>query len=240
MARVADRRTLWRLISRNASRHLPTKPSRSSDASCSTFCRKASAASVITACSLALPARLTSNTPANCSGSLHPWPKTRRSNPRMHARHAHAAGDACSSSKPLNAGPSPGHRRQPPTQPGPPRHDPAWLTCILPRGQCASGKDHAHARAPATSAMSHPPRGPTRYQRLTSPPVVSTAPTRTFAAGCPARRSSTRKPKTHRSASVARGFLLWRISYTCRCPISFTVSEIPRPDGESGPRSRSC
>jgi hypothetical protein len=22
---------------------------------------------------------------------------------------------------------------------------------------------------------------------------------------------------------VARGFLLWRISYTCRCPISFTI-----------------
>jgi len=32
-----------------------------------------------------------------------------------------------------------------PTRPGPPRHDPAWLACIPPRGQCASGEDHAHA-----------------------------------------------------------------------------------------------
>lgn len=36
----------------------------------------------------------------------------------------------------------------------------------------------------------------------------------------------TRKP--HRPPPVARGFLLWRISYTCRCPISFTHAAIQR------------
>ncbi|MEK9212526.1 hypothetical protein, partial [Sphingomonas sp. 2378] len=37
-------------------------------------------------------------------------------------------------------------------------------------------------------------------------------------------------PKPHSSPRVARGFLLWRISYTCRCPISFTEADI---DGEA-------
>ena len=63
----------------------------------------------------------------------------------MPARHAHAAADAWSSSKPSNDGASPAHRRMPPTRPGPPRHDPAWLALIPPRDLCASGDDDAHA-----------------------------------------------------------------------------------------------
>jgi hypothetical protein len=91
------------------------------------------------------PARLTSNTPANCSGSPRPWPQPHPSSPMMPDRHAHAAADACSSSRPSNAGASPAHRRMPPTRPGPPRHDPAWLALIQPRGLYAPGDDDAHA-----------------------------------------------------------------------------------------------
>lgn len=34
--------------------------------------------------------------------------------------------------------------------------------------------------------------------------------------------------KTHNSPPGARGFLLWRISYACRHPISFTISAVRR------------
>ena len=40
----------------------------------------------------------------------------------------------------------------------------------------------------------------------------------------PHDRAKTRKP--HSSPPVARGFLLWRISYTSRCPISFTHADV--------------
>ena len=78
-------------------------------------------------------------------GSSQTVPAASRPNPRMPARHAHAAGDACSSSKPSNAGVSPAHRRMTPTRPGPARHDSAWLALIQPRGLYAPGDDDAHA-----------------------------------------------------------------------------------------------
>jgi len=84
-----------------------------------------------------------------------PWPMSRRSNPTMPARRAHAVADACSSSRPSNAGASPAHRRMPPTRPGPPRHDPAWFTCIPPRSQCASGHNDARVDDAAPRADQH-------------------------------------------------------------------------------------
>ena len=60
----------------------------------------------------------------------------------------------------------------------------------------------------------HSPRG-----------LCSDPPIRIAAAGAPApQRGEIRNP--HRSARVARGFLLWRISYACRHPISFTQAVI--------------
>ena len=43
--------------------------------------------------------------------------------------------------------------------------------------------------------------------------------------------------KTHSSPPGARGFLLWRISYICRCPISFTHSATQRGAGASRKRT---
>ncbi len=48
---------------------------------------------------------------------------------------------------------------------------------------------------PAASAVSRPPHGKARYQPLRAYLMVSTAPTRTSAAGCLAQRPSSRKPK---------------------------------------------
>lgn len=94
----------------------------------------------------------------------------------MPARHAHAAGDAWSSSKPSNDGASPAHRRMTPTQPGPQRHDPAWLTCIPPRGLCASGDGDAHAEDAAPRADQHlTPLSQPKFKREPAPDDVVSA-----------------------------------------------------------------
>ena len=43
----------------------------------------------------------------------------------------------------------------PPTRPGPPRHDPAWFTCIPPRSLCASGHNDARVDDAAPRADQH-------------------------------------------------------------------------------------
>jgi hypothetical protein len=79
---------------------------------------------------------------------------------------------------------------------------------------------------PAASAVSRPPHGKARYQPMRAHPMVSTAPTGRLPRAALPRGPAAENRKTHRSASRARGFLLWRISYTCRCPISFTDVDV--------------
>lgn len=43
----------------------------------------------------------------------------------------------------------------PPTRPGPPRHDPAWFTCIPPRSLCACGHNDARVDDAAPRADQH-------------------------------------------------------------------------------------
>ena len=119
-------------------------PTSSSAASCSVSCRAGSTASGITGCSAAPPAGRTSNAPASCPAlrrRLMMHPKNRS----IYVRHAPAAADTWSSSKPSSAGDSRAHRRAPPPRPGLPRHDPAWLGHTALRKSYAFGDDVARA-----------------------------------------------------------------------------------------------
>jgi len=132
--------------------------------------------------------------------------------------------DTWSSLRPSSAGVSLARRRIAPPQPGPARHDPAWLVVIPPGSLCAPGDAPAHARHADRGSRSTsdppPPPGITPPHRVWAPlrPGSACLPLLAAPAG-PAPKNR----NTHSVAPVARGFLLWRISYTCRCPIPFTV-----------------
>lgn len=129
-------------------------PTSSSAASCSVSCRAGSTASGITGCSAAPPAGRTSNAPASCPAlrrRLMMHPKNRS----IYVRHAPAAADTWSSSKPSNVGTSRAHRRTLPQRPGRPRHDPAWLSLTALRKPSASGDDVARAGDPANRSSDH-------------------------------------------------------------------------------------
>jgi hypothetical protein len=83
--------------------------------------------------------------------------------------------------------------------------------CHLP-GQCPSG-------APAPGTIN----AECNSWTLSCLPTSGTRTTATPAS----HQGKTRKP--HRLPLAARGFLLWRKSYTCRCPISFTCPAIHVP-----------
>ena len=115
-------------------------------------------------------ARPVSTTSVGCLGWRRPPPPMRRSTHRMSGRHAHAAADTWSSSRPSSARTDHEPRRTVPTQPAPLRHDPAWPVLVPPRSSCASGNDIARADDAATrTSIQFVPRFRARSMPNTAP-----------------------------------------------------------------------
>jgi len=107
---------------------------------------RAFTASVITACSPALPARPVLLAPAICLVWRRRPPTLRKTCP-MSARLVRAAAGTWSSSKPLSAGNSHEPHPAPPCRRGRSRHDPAWLGLCKLRCRPASSVQAARAAA---------------------------------------------------------------------------------------------
>ena len=140
----------------------------SSAASCSTSCRRGSTASVITACSPVPPARRILTTSVSCSGLRRLPPPTHLSTHRISGRHAHAAADTWSSSRPSSVSASPARRRLLRRHPGAKRRDPARPISDRPRSASACG-------AEATCADRFPRSRHPKQNRATSAPEPTIA-----------------------------------------------------------------
>ena len=136
----------------------------------------------------------------------------------IYVRHASAAADTWSSSKPSNVGASRAHRRTLPQRPGRPRHDPAWLSLTALRKPSASGDDVARAGDPANRSSDHlNPRSWTAAELHAAPE-----------GHVPSRRCASRQPvrpphnaaKTEIPISRTRGPRLPALKDSVRLPAS--------------------